>query len=174
MFKPLKDTETTAVKDLVKRLTSQYAKVEFAFVHMSTDHDWMMFDRASTGVSNRGPSGPAKGHHVADRGYAVPIGADQMLLAVSGPMDLKSPLHGAPKPLLLKLHRESTFTDIEYLSRQAFRFTSMSWRRMYPSSKPVTILYSDLIADLLGHLRHVRNWNADTIATKLRWSRWFL
>jgi hypothetical protein len=32
---------------------------------------------------------------------------------------------------------------------------------------PVTIMYSDLIADLLGHLRHVRNWNADTVATKL-------
>ena len=64
--------------------------------------------------------------------------------------------------------------DIEYLARQAFRFTAMSWRRMYPSSTPVTILYSDLIADLLGHLRHVRNWNPDILATKLRSSRWFL
>ena len=89
-------------------------------------------------------------------------------------MDLKSALHGAPKPLLLKLHRQSTFTDIEYLARQTYRFTSMSWRNMYPSRIPVTILYSDLIADLLGHLRHVRNWNADAVATQLRSSRWFL
>ncbi|MGW2056844.1 hypothetical protein ACWCOZ_23535 [Streptomyces sp. NPDC001840] len=78
------------------------------------------------------------------------------------------------KPLLLKLHRHSTFTDIEYLGRQAFRFTAMSWRNMYPSRIPVTILYSDLIAELLGQLRHVRNWNADAVATKLRSSRWFL
>ncbi|SDJ00459.1 hypothetical protein SAMN05192558_104142 [Actinokineospora alba] len=173
VFKPLKDAEATAVKELVEHLTSQYTKVEFAFVHVSTDHEWMMFDRASAGISGWG-NGRAKGHYVPNRGYAVPIGTHETLLAVSGPMDLKSALHGAPRPLLLKLHQQSTFTDIEYLARQAFRFTSMSWRRMYPSGTPVTILYSDLIADLLGHLRHVRNWNPDTLATKLRSSRWFL
>ncbi|MFI7492074.1 Piwi domain-containing protein [Micromonospora echinaurantiaca] len=175
VFKPLKDIETVAVKNLVERLTSQYTKVEFAFVHVSTDHDWVMFDRASSGVSSNWGSGvPAKGHFVPDRGYAVPIGQREILLAVGGPMDLKSAMHGIPRPLLLKLHRESTFTDIEYLARQAYRFTSMSWRNMYPSRLPVTILYSDLIAELLGHLRHVRNWNSDTLATKLRYSRWFL
>ncbi|MFI5591680.1 Piwi domain-containing protein [Amycolatopsis sp. NPDC051758] len=174
VFKPLKDTETTAVKNLVQRLAGQYAKVEFAFVHISTDHEWVMFDRASKGIIGWGSNGQAKGHYVPDRGYAVPIGTHEMLLAVSGPMDLKSARHGAPKPLLLKLHHQSTFTDIEYLTRQTFRFTSMSWRSMYPSSTPVTILYSSLIADLLGHLRHVRNWNPDTLATRLRSSRWFL
>jgi hypothetical protein len=87
---------------------------------------------------------------------------------------MKLPLQGAPRPLLLKLHRESTFTDLDYLAGQAFRFTALSWRRFYPSSKPVTILYSDLIAGLLGQLRHVSNWNADMISTKLRHSRWFL
>ncbi|WP_079083882.1 argonaute/piwi family protein [Streptomyces longwoodensis] len=173
VFKPLKDIEAAAVKELVERLTRTYAKVEFAFVHVSTDHDWAMFDRASAGV-NRGASGRAKGHYVPERGHAVPIGQRELLVAVSGPMDLKSALHGAPKPLLLKLHRHSTFTDIEYLGRQAFRFTAMSWRNMYPSRIPVTILYSDLIAELLGQLRHVRNWNADAVATKLRSSRWFL
>ena len=48
----------------------------------------------------------------------------------------------------LKLHYESNVTDLEYLARQVFRFTYTSWRRAYPSRKPVTILYSDLIADL--------------------------
>ncbi|MGW2157549.1 argonaute/piwi family protein [Nonomuraea sp. NPDC001699] len=171
VFKPLKDIETIAVKNLVEQLAKQYAKVEFAFVHISTDHDWTMFDRASVGIRS---SGAAKGRLVADRGHAVPIGAREMLLSVSGPYDLKSELHGVPKPLLIKLHKESTFTDIEYLSRQAYRFTSMSWRNMYPSHMPVTILYSDLIARLLGQLRHVRNWNADAVATQLRGSRWFL
>lgn len=174
VFKPLKDLEATAVKELVEGLIKQYAKVEFAFLHVSTDHDWVMFDRASAGVQSWGDGRQAKGHYVADRGYAVPIGTQEILLSVGGPMDLKSALHGVPRPLLLKLHRQSTFTDMEYLTRQAYRFTSMSWRTMYPSRKPVTILYSDLIADLLGHLRHVRNWNADAIATQLRTSRWFL
>lgn len=174
VFKPLKDVEATAVKKLVQGLTQTYAKVEFAFVHVSTDHDWVMFDRTSAGIRSWGADGRTKGHYVAERGHAVPMGKRELLVAVGGPMDLKSALHGVPKPLLLKLHPQSTFTDIEYLGRQAFRFTSMSWRNMYPSRNPVTILYSDLIAELLGHLRHVRNWNADAVTTKLRSSRWFL
>ena len=93
----------------------------------------------------------------------------------SGPRDMKHRLQGLPRPLLLMLHRESTFTDLEYLARQVFRFTYMSWRRPYPSKKPVTILYSDLIAELLGNLRHVKNWNADIVSSpSLRDKRWFL
>ena len=46
-----------------------------------------------------------------------------MLLSVTGPRDMKLPLQGLPRPLLLKLHRESTFTDLEYLTGQVFRFT---------------------------------------------------
>lgn len=174
VFKTIKDVEATAVKELVERLTREYAEVEFAFVHVSSDHDWRMFDRASSGVANWGGAAKTKGQYVAGRGYAVPIGDREVLLSVGGPMDLKSDLHGAPKPLLLKLHRQSTFTNMDYLTRQAFAFTSMSWRNMYPSQLPVTILYSELIADLLGHLRDVRNWNADAVATRLGSSRWFL
>ena len=97
-----------------------------------------------------------------------------MLLSVTGPFDMKLPLQGLPRPLRLGLHRESTFTDLEYLAGQAFRFTALSWRRPYPSGRPVTIMYSDLIASLLGQLRHVKNWNADIVSTRLRASRWFL
>jgi hypothetical protein len=35
-------------------------------------------------------------------------------------------------------------------------------------------MYSDLIASLLGQLRHVKNWNADIVSTSPRASRWFL
>jgi hypothetical protein len=37
------------------------------------------------------------------------------------------------------------------------------------------VLYSDLIAKLLGQLREVSNWNSDIVTSpKLRESRWFL
>jgi hypothetical protein len=65
-------------------------------------------------------------------------------------------LQGLPRPLRLKLHRESTFSDLEYLAGQVLRFTALSWRRPYPSGQPVTITYSDLVANLLGQLRHVK------------------
>jgi hypothetical protein len=45
VFKPLKDTEAQAVKALVEKLTGQYASVEFAFVHVSDEHDWAIFDQ---------------------------------------------------------------------------------------------------------------------------------
>jgi Piwi domain len=171
VFKPLKDRETHAVKKLVEGLTREYAGVEFAFLHISEDHNWMMYDRASTGVGN---GAAQKGRYVPACGYAVPISRSEMLIATVGPRELKVPLQGAPRPLLIKLHRESTFQDLDYLAEQVFRFTALSWRRLYPSGQPVTTAYSKLIAGLLGQLRHVRNWNSDIISTKLRDSRWFL
>jgi hypothetical protein len=171
VFKPLKDTEAQAVKLLVQSLAGEYASVEFAFLHVSEEHNWIIFDQASDGLRT---SGRVRGRLVPGRGHAVPVSRSEMLLSVTGPRDMKLELQGLPRPLLLKLHRESTFTDLEYLTGQLFRFTYLSWRRPYPSSHPVTILYSDLIAGLLGQLRHVKNWNADIISTQLRDSRWFL
>jgi Piwi domain len=171
VFKPLKDREARAVKDLVDDLTRQYTGVDYAFLTVSEDHDWMLLDRASPGI---GQGTRAKGRYVAARGHTVQVSGSEILVSVCGPRDLKLASHGAPRPLLVKLHRESTFTDLDYLAGQVFRFTALSWRRPYPSSRPVTILYSDLIADLLGQLRAVTNWNSDMISTKLRWSRWFL
>jgi hypothetical protein len=171
VFKPLRDTEAQAVKLLVGKLAGQYAKVEFAFVHVSDAHDWALFDQNSPG---RSTGRQVRGRLVPGRGHAVPVSRSEMLLSVTGPWDMKLPLQGLPRPLLLHLHRESTFTDLEYLAGQVFRFTALSWRRPYPSARPVTIMYSDLIAGLLGQLRHVKNWNSDIVATDLRASRWFL
>ena len=165
VFKPLKDVEVQAVKRLVAQLID--FKVEFAFLHISEDHDWVLFDRNSPGLNG-------KGKYVPDRGYAVPLSRSDILLSVTGPRELKTPLQGAPHPLLLRLHRASTFQDLEYLAGQVFRFTALSWHSFLPSNKPVTILYSDRIATLLGKLRRVKNWNPDTLATSLRSSRWFL
>jgi len=177
VFKALKDTEADAVKRLVTGLLAEFRSVEFAFVHVGDEHDWSLMDTAAPGVGDwRLPSGrrQPKGKGFPRRGYAVNLSPTEVLLTVSGPYDVKLPTHGLPRPLLLKLHRASTFTDLDYLAGQAFRFTALSWRRFYPSSLPVTIMYSDLIASLLGRLRHVRNWNADIISTAFRTSRWFL
>ena len=118
-----------AVKDLVQKLAGQYAKVEFAFLTVSDEHDWVLFDQHSSGYNGRGKGVPGRGH-------AIQVSRSEMLVSVTGPRDMKLPLQGLPKPLLLKLHRESTFTDMEYLAGQAFRFTAMSWRRPYPSREP--------------------------------------
>lgn len=177
VFKPLRDVEAQAVKHLIKRLTD--FRVEFAFLHVSEDHDWMAFDLHEAGRQTRRPAerwqrGKVQGQFVPDRGYAVPLGRSQILLTVTGPSQLKTPLQGTPRPLLLILHRESTFRDLSYLAGQVYRFTFLSWRTFLPGSRPVTILYSDRIAVMLGKLRQVRNWNPDALTTQLQGSRWFL
>lgn len=177
VFKPLQYTEAQAVKELVAVLTD--FEVQFAFVHISEDHDWVLFDRNSKGVQDWRTADPRlrgkwKGACVPDRGYAVPLGQRAILLCTTGPKELKTPLQGAPRPLVLNLHAESTFQDLEYLAGQVYRFTALSWRSFFPSSRPVTIGYSDRIAELLGQLRQVKNWNPDMLRTALRGSRWFL
>ncbi len=169
VFKPLRDVEARAVKRVVEQLAD--FEVEFAFLHISEEHDWVLFDRNNAGVPERQTT---KGECVPERGFAVPLDRSEILLTVTGPRQLKTPLQGAPHPLLLRLHRESTFQDLEYLAGQVFRFTALSWRSFFPSRLPVTILYSDRIASLLGQLRQVKNWNPDMLATALRGSRWFL
>ena len=132
----------------------------------------MLFDPANKGKEIKGGS---KGVGIPRRGLAVSLGPDELLVTAHGPADLKTATQGIPRPLLLKLHRESTFNDLDYLAEQLFQFTALSWRRPFPSSQPVSIHYSELIAGLLGQLREVRNWNSDMVNTKaMRRSRWFL
>jgi hypothetical protein len=72
------------------------------------------------------------------------------------------------------LHQDSTFVDLEYLSEQALKFTQLSWRSILPPGTPVTVYYSERIAELLARLRQVPDWSATALGIKLRWSRWFL
>ena len=81
VFKDLKDAEAQAVKTLVQSLTTEYAGVEFAFLHIIEDHDWMMYDLSSPGV---GEGSKAKGKCVPVRGHAVPISRSQMLITTIG------------------------------------------------------------------------------------------
>lgn len=118
VFKDLKDAEAQAVKTLVQSLTTEYAGVEFAFLHIIEDHDWMMYDLSSPGV---GEGSRAKGKCVPVRGHAVPISRSQMLITTTGPRELKTATQGAPQPLLIQLFRESTFTDLDYLDVPWFR-----------------------------------------------------
>jgi hypothetical protein len=96
------------VKRLVAKLAGEFAKVEFAFLHLSNEHDWGLFDQNSDGHRGRG-------RRVPERGHAVQVSRSEMLISVTGPHDMRLPLQGLPRPLLLKLHRESTFSDFDYI-----------------------------------------------------------
>lgn len=168
-FKRYKETEASAVADLIKELDE--FEVEFAFVQVSSDHDWKLFDDNSSGVKYK--SG-LKGPKVPERGVFIPLGPRAALVTLTGPHQLKTDLQGCPSPILVSIHPSSTFKDLHYVSKQVFDMTFMSWRSFNPSTLPVSVSYPNMVVDLLGNLRQVPNFNPDILATKLKESRWFL
>ena len=168
-FKRYKETEAAAVSDLIGELDE--FDVEFAFVQVSSDHDWKLFDENSTGVTYQSR---LKGAKVPERGVIVPLGPRAALVTLVGPHQLKTDLQGCPSPILVSIHPSSTFKDLSYVSKQVFDLTFMSWRSFNPSTQPVSVSYPNMVVDMLGNLRQIPNFNPDILTTKLRESRWFL
>lgn len=172
-FKRFKDVEAQAVKNLVNSITE--FQVEYAFVHISDSHTWKAFDMNAEGINHfDNYQWHKKGEYVPIRGLCISLGPQAGLLTLTGPRQLKTHLQGCPEPILISIHKESTFKSWDYIADQVFKLTFMSWRSFFPSSKPVTIEYSDFIAKMMGSLRDISNWNPDILTTKLRESRWFL
>jgi hypothetical protein len=170
-FKPLKDIEAEAVTSLAKELGDY--DVETAFIHVVEDHPYLLFDETQPGIPSFG-GGEKKGTLAPKRGTFFHLDQREVLISLTGAKELKQASDGMPRPLLLKLHRNSTFTDLTYLSRQVFAFACHSWRSFLPAPSPVTILYSDLLARLLGRLETVPRWNPECMLGRIGRTRWFL
>lgn len=165
-FKPMRNTEVESVKAALKEFSE--FDLRFAFLHVKQDHPYLLFDDDSIGTKGRGEKTPI-------RGLFAEVGHNETLLTLTGPQQLKRPTDGLPKPLLLSLHRDSTFTDIIYLTKQVYWFSNHSWRSFLPAAMPVTIYYSDLVAGLLGRLDRLGSrWSPSVMLGKIGTTRWFL
>ena len=176
VYKSLRNTEVESIKALVKQLIGERFTVEFAFLDVSWGHPYRIFDLAQSGVSyRRNGIQHVKGRGFPSRGLCLQLDPWRVLLHLTGPRDVKTDEHGLPQPLLLELHRDSDFTDMTYLARQVYHFTYMSWRSFFPASEPVTIKYSQMIAQLQGKLRLINGWDSTALSVgSLRGRRWFL
>lgn len=145
--------------------------VEFAFVQVSHDHPFVLFDESERGqhLGHR-----VKGEMAPRRGLVVATSPYSRLLCTIGPNLVKRPGLPLPRPVQLRLHRASTFRDMTYLTEQVLKFTALTWRSTLPAADPVTIYYSELIAELLARLKHVPGWSPASLRSRLRASRWFL
>lgn len=167
VFKDFNQVEIKAVKALMERLGLPHA--EFAFVHVAEIHPYVLFDPDQEGVGKDN-----KGEAAAPRGLRVTLAREEALICLKGPKELRQWTDGIPKPLLLKLHPDSTFKDLSTLARQVFDFSCLSWRSLLPSPLPITVLYADLVAEKLLQFRDVTGWAPEHILGPIGRSRWFL
>jgi hypothetical protein len=145
--------------------------IEFAFVTVSHDHPFALFDTTQRGQQT---SKGTKGEFVPDRGLIVQNSRYSRLITTTGLTLVKRAGLPLARPIQVHLHRQSSFTDLHYLSEQVLKFTGLSWRSTTPAADPVTIYYSELIARHLARLRAVPGWSPTLLDARLRTSKWFL
>lgn len=169
-FKPMKNAEVCAVQKLMEGLGLAHAK--YAFVHVVDAHPFLLFDEEQRGAN--APGGSKKGVMAPPRGLCLRLSRHEALLALKGANEVKLASDGLPRPVILRLHRNSTFDDLVYLSRQVFAFSCHSWRSFFPAPMPITIGYSEMMAEKLRLLQDVDGWSEDAIGGLIGRTRWFL
>ncbi len=172
--KPLKRVEIADIAFACAKQVGAGQTLQMAFVTISQDHPFFIFDPREPGVPASRDSNVKKGVFAPARGTIARIGRSTRLLAVNSHKLIKRANSPLPRPLLINLHPDSTFFDLDYLAEQVLKFTALSWRSTLPAGTPVTIFYSERIAELLARLRLVPDWSATALSVRLRWSRWFL
>ncbi|WP_020472309.1 argonaute/piwi family protein [Zavarzinella formosa] len=170
-FKPFRDAEITAVMQVMEDLGEFNA--EFAFVHVIEDHPYRLFDLDQQGKPDK-RTRSTKGVYGPNRGLFMLLSEREVLLTLTGFKEVKRPEDGVPRPILLRIHENSTFTDPVYLARQICTFAGHSWQGFFPCDMPVTIEYSAMIAKLLGNLATLPGWNPSSLLGNIGWTRWFL
>lgn len=169
-YKPLRNIEIDDIIANCVKIVGNEQNVEFAFLTIAQQHPFCLLDLTQQGIGNK----DKKAIYVPERGMMVHLGKYTRLLSTNGPSLIKRANSPLPYPLLVHLHSCSTFRSLDYLTEQILKFTSLSWRSTLPASKPVTIYYSELIAEYLARLRNLPYWSPAMLNIKLRASRWFL
>ena len=169
-FKPFRYEQVERLAEVVGSIG--HAAVQYAFLHFAESHAYRIFDPAQKGVR---AIGGLKGVFAPQRGLCLHLNDHELLLALVGAREVKKPSDGTPQPVLLRLHEGSTFTDLTYLARQAFSFACHSWRSFFPARLPITIVYSDLIAQQMRSLEGFPGWDTDAMTLgQIGRTPWFL
>jgi hypothetical protein len=178
--KPLTRRDMSTVAEVAVRELGAKVQFETAFVTILREHPFKVVAPSARGrkglveLASGGYGFAQVGQCVPERGVVVDLGRARRLVCVHGTILTKREGEGIPQPLLVELHRESTYRDIAAIARQVFHFTGLSWGSMKPVAEPVTIHYARLIAKMLGRLDGHSAWSDRVLDTHLRTSRWFL
>jgi len=180
IFKPIKNIEFEVICKLMESFPE--FKIQFAFVTISKKHPYKFYEASQSGVIK---GNQKLGEFTPLRGANVILDSTSCLVQMLGANEIKTDLHGASSPILIKIItpqgnfdksslNDMLFTDIQYITQQIFSFTYLSWRSFLPKELPATMLYAELIANLLGRLRKINGWQPDVLNFKLKQKKWFL
>jgi hypothetical protein len=167
IFKPIKNIEA----EVVERLLDEFEQydIKYCFVTITDKHPFLMFDMNK----------PGRGYH--NLGKYVPSSKENWILdeyscvlQIIGSEGISFSGHRFSSPVLIRIHENSTYKDLNSIVQQVYNFTNLSWRGFKQSQQPATIFYSDLMAQKLSKLRNVDSWNSDVVSTLLRHKKWFL
>lgn len=178
IFKPIRNTEYEVICELIRKYP-QY-KIQFAFLTIGKYHPFKLYEPNQMGISKN-----KLGKYVPNRGANIILDRSSCLVQMLGPQEIKTEKHGFSNPIYIRLRlpeRNSTkseierllFTDLAYIVQQIYSFTYLNWRGFLPQEKPATMLYSDLIARLLGKLRKIEGWDPSVLNFSLKRKKWFL
>jgi hypothetical protein len=181
VFKPLKNVE----HDVVVKLLEHYPefRIQYAFVTIGRNHPYRLYDPEERGVPPFNGSQEKKGAFAPMRGTMVQLDKHSCIVQMIGPFETKTVSHGVSVPMQIRLWlpeaqnenaMQHVFSDIGYIAQQVFAFTYLSWRGFLPGDQPATMLYSNLMASLLGRLRLVQGWDPDRLNYTMKRKKWFL
>ncbi|MEQ8526057.1 Piwi domain-containing protein [Gracilimonas sp.] len=169
VFKPMKNTELQVVQELVNSFED--FSIQFAFVQIVDNHPFLLFDKKSPG--SRGRSKVNK-DFVPLRGTNLIINDNECLLTTMGAHEIKFKGHAPSRPVLIKLHEESTFKDMHHITQQVYKFSHHSWRSLNPNHTPVTLFYAKMISKLLGQFKGIPDFSSAALLTAMKRKKWFL
>ncbi len=109
---------------------------------------------------------------VPPKGVLVRLSPYRALLQTEGPSKLAPPRG----PILVELDRRSDVGPdaLEGLVEQVFRLSSANWRGFNARAKPVTLVYGQRLAQLVGYLEQVQAWRPERLVSDLQRRPWFL
>lgn len=129
-------------------------EIKFSLLHIGYGHNFKIYNNC--------------GNDSIDRGFVINLSSNHLLLNF-----INKITKGNPSPLSIHLDARSTFTDLNYLAKQVFFFSFISFRSFTPSKKPITILYPSIMTKLTEQMKMIPSWDFD----KLQYigeKQWFL